>query len=98
MALRPADIARVKGMGFLINRGTECFSGRIVPAGSVFTAEDLSAVAELARRFGNGKIAFTSRLALDQSGKQLPVIHQQTPSFLKAVPLYGYDGDICNYT
>ena len=43
-------------------------------------------------------IAFTSRLALDQSGKQLPVIHQQTPSFLKAVPLYGYDGDICNYT
>ena len=63
MSLRPADIARVKGMGFLINRGTECFSGRIVPAGSVFTAEDLSAVAELARRFGNGKIAFTSRLA-----------------------------------
>lgn len=68
MALRPADIARVKGMGFLINRGTECFSGRIVPVGSVFTAEDLSAVAELARRFGNGKIAFTSRLAAEIVG------------------------------
>src|SRR5699024_3168562 len=43
-------------------------SGRIVPAGSVFTAEDLSAVAELARRFGNGKIAFTSRLAAEIVG------------------------------
>ena len=68
MSLRPADIARVKGMGFLLNRGTECFSGRIVPAGSVFTAEELSAVAELSRQFGNGKIAFTSRLTAEIVG------------------------------
>ena len=30
--LKPAQIAEVKGKGFLINRGTENFSGRIVRA------------------------------------------------------------------
>ena len=33
------EITRVKGMGFLLNRGTENFSGRIVPAAGVFTAD-----------------------------------------------------------
>lgn len=31
--LKPEQIASVKGRGFLINRGTECFSGRLVCAG-----------------------------------------------------------------
>ena len=34
MAISKEDIVRVKGRGFLINRGTECFSGRVVPAGT----------------------------------------------------------------
>ena len=48
MALTQTDIARVKALGFLRNRGTELFSGRIVPAGGVFTVEELAAAAELA--------------------------------------------------
>ena len=36
------EITRVKGMGFLLNRGTENFSGRIVPAAGVFTADELT--------------------------------------------------------
>ena len=54
--LKPNDIARVKAMGFLINRGTECFSGRIVAPGTVFTAEDFSNIATLAETYGNGKV------------------------------------------
>ena len=38
MALSKDDIAKVKAWGFLRNRGTELFSGRVVPEGSVFTA------------------------------------------------------------
>ena len=38
MSIKKEDIARVKGMGFLLNRGTEKFSGRVVAPGSVFTA------------------------------------------------------------
>lgn len=62
------QITNVKGMGFLLNRGTENFSGRIVPAGSVFTAEQLKTVSEIAEKFGNGKVCFTSRLAAEIVG------------------------------
>lgn len=57
-----AEITRLKGMGFLLNRGTNLFSGRIVSAGGVYTAEQLNTIAECSKKFGNGKIAFTSRL------------------------------------
>lgn len=66
--LKPADIARVKGMGFLLNRGTELFSGRVVPEGGVFSAEQLDTIAKCAQKFGNGKVAFTSRLAAEIVG------------------------------
>lgn len=66
--LTSEQIASVKAMGFLINRGTENFSGRIVPAGSVFSAEDMKTIAEIAEKFGNGTISFTSRLAAEVVG------------------------------
>ena len=53
--LKPAQIAEVKGKGFLINRGTENFSGRIVPRGTVFSPDDLKTVSEISSKFGNGK-------------------------------------------
>lgn len=66
--LKPAQIAEVKGMGFLINRGTECFSGRIVAPGTVFTAEDMKAIATLAEKYGNGNMVTTTRLAIEIPG------------------------------
>ncbi len=66
--LSATEIARVKGMGFLLNRGTQNFSGRILPRGVVFTADELAAISECARRFGNGNIAFTSRLTAEVVG------------------------------
>lgn len=66
--LKPQDIAAVKGRGFLRNRGTELFSGRIVPAGSVFSAADLRTLSELAEKFGSGKVAFTTRLTAEVVG------------------------------
>lgn len=66
--LKAADIAAVKAQGFLLNRGTELFSGRIVAPGTVFTAEDFKNMAELAATFGNGKLICTSRLAVEIPG------------------------------
>ena len=66
--LQRADIVRVKGMGFLLNRNTHCFSGRIVPEGTVFSAADLAALAELAERFGSGKVVFTARQTAEVVG------------------------------
>jgi len=68
MALSKDNITQVKGRGFLLNRGTECFSGRIVPAGGVYTAEDLKILAECAQRYGNGTVIFTSRLCAELPG------------------------------
>ena len=63
MGITKDQITRVKGRGFLLNRGTECFSGRIVTVSGLFTPEELHAIAECAEKFGNGKVIFTSRLA-----------------------------------
>lgn len=68
MKLTNEQITSVKGMGFLLNRGTDRFSGRIVPRGSVFSAEDLKTVSEIAEKFGNGTVAFTSRLSAEIVG------------------------------
>ena len=59
------DIKNVKGQGFLINRGTEMFSGRVLPGNGVFTAKEMMKIAECAEKFGNGKITMTSRLAVE---------------------------------
>lgn len=61
MSLTKEQIASVKGRGFLLNRGTENFSGRVVAMGGVFTSEQLIVLSECARKYGNGKIVFTSR-------------------------------------
>ena len=61
------DIA-VKARGFLRNRGTNLFSGRVVSPGGVYTSEQLAQIAECARRYGSGKIVFTTRLSAEVVG------------------------------
>lgn len=61
-------IKKAKARGFLRNRGTDCFSGRVVSAGGVYTATQLARIAECAQQYGNGKIAFTSRLSAEIIG------------------------------
>lgn len=68
MSITKEQITSVKGRGFLLNRGTECFSGRIVTVAGLFTPEELHAIAECAEKFGNGKVIVTSRLAAEIVG------------------------------
>lgn len=68
MSITKEEVTLVKGRGFLRNRGTDNFSGRLVSIGGLFTAKDLSAVAECAEKFGNGKVIFTSRLSAEIQG------------------------------
>ena len=68
MNITKDQLASVKGRGFLLNRGTECFSGRVVTVGGMFTPDELHAIAECAEKFGNGKVIFTSRLAAEVVG------------------------------
>ena len=68
MSITKEQITSVKGRGFLLNRGTECFSGRIVTVAGLFTPAELRAIAECAEKFGNGKVIVTSRLAAEIVG------------------------------
>ena len=58
----------VKGRGFLQNRGTDCFSGRVVTAAGIFSPDQLRMIAECAENFGSGKVIFTARLAAEIPG------------------------------
>ena len=62
------QITSVKGRGFLRNRGTDCFSGRIVTVAGLFTHDQLHAIAECSEKYGNGKVIFTARLAAEIVG------------------------------
>ena len=62
------EIMSVKGRGFLRNRGTDRFSGRVVAPGTVFSAENFRDLSELAARYGNGKLIPTSRLCIEIPG------------------------------
>ena len=68
MSISKEVVAHRKNCGFLRNRGTDCFSGRVVSAGGVYTAEDLEHIAECARKYGNGKVCFTSRQSAEIVG------------------------------
>ena len=68
MSLTNEQVTLVKGKGFLRNRGTDMFSGRVVGKGGFFTAEQLSAIAECARIYGDGTTIMTSRLCIELPG------------------------------
>lgn len=68
MALTKEQIKEVKGRGFLLNRGTECFSGRVISAGGAYTSADLRTISECAERFGRGEVLFTSRQSAEITG------------------------------
>ncbi|MGL5541062.1 MAG: 4Fe-4S dicluster domain-containing protein [Erysipelotrichaceae bacterium] len=66
--LTAEQIKSVKGVGFLHNRGTRNFNGRIISENGMITAEQMRVVSEAARLYGNGTVAFTVRLTLEVPG------------------------------
>lgn len=68
MQLTKEQIASVKGRGFLQNRGTDCFSGRLISIAGIFSSDDLHTIAECAEKYGNGQVVFTSRLSAEIVG------------------------------
>ena len=62
------DERRVKALGFLSNRGTDNFSGRIITINGKITAKQLQCIAEAADKFGDGNVTFTSRLTIECPG------------------------------
>ena len=68
LTVSAADEKRVKGMGFLNNKGTDNFNGRIITVNGKITAAQQKCIAEAAEKFGNGKVVFTTRLTVEVPG------------------------------
>ena len=64
----PEDIKRVKALGFLHNKGTNRFNGRVITRNGRITAAENAKIAEAAEKFGDGTIVMTTRLTLEVPG------------------------------
>lgn len=66
--ISPDEIRRVKALGFLNNKGTDLFNGRIITVNGKITAEQAKVIAEAAEKYGNGDVEFTTRLTVEVRG------------------------------
>ena len=66
--IHPDDIKRVKGQGFLNNKGTNNFNARIITTNGKITAQQAHVIAEAAEKYGNGEVTFTSRMTVELPG------------------------------
>jgi len=82
MSITKEQITAVKGRGFLLNRGTENFSGRLISVGGCFSPEALRAIADCAEKFGSGKVVFTARMSAEIVGIAYDKI-EEAEAFMK---------------
>lgn len=68
VTVKAEDITRVKGLGFLHNKGTNRFNGRVITRNGKVTAAENKKIAEAAERFGDGHVALTTRLTMEVTG------------------------------
>lgn len=67
--LSAEDIARVKGMGFLMDKRTgNTFNARVLTRNGKITTAESRAIADAADKFGSGEIAMTSRMCVEVQG------------------------------
>lgn len=62
------QIKRMKPLGFLHNKDTDSFNGRVITVNGKITAEQAKIIAEAAEKFGNGELVFTTRLTVEVRG------------------------------
>jgi dissimilatory sulfite reductase (desulfoviridin) alpha/beta subunit len=68
LTISAADQKKVKALGFLANKGTDNFSGRIITINGKLTAAQNKCLSEAAELYGNGIVTFTSRLTIEVQG------------------------------
>ena len=59
---------RLKGLGFLNNKGTDSFSARVITGNGRVTAAQHRRMAEAAERFGNGTLTYITRQTVEIPG------------------------------
>lgn len=68
LTISKKDEKSVKGLGFLSNKGTDNFSGRVITENGLITTEQAKKIIEAAEKYGNGNLALTTRLTIECQG------------------------------
>lgn len=68
LTISPENEKRVKALGFLSNKGTDNFNGRIITKNGRITAAQHIRIGEAAEKFGNGHVTYTTRLTVEIPG------------------------------
>jgi dissimilatory sulfite reductase (desulfoviridin) alpha/beta subunit len=89
-----AEKKAVKGRGFLANSQGGGFSARIITVNGVITHEQARTIAEAAEKFGNGEVAFTTRLTVELPGVKYEDIEAFTEFIGKAGLVTGGTGSV----
>ena len=58
----------LKGRGIILNRDGETFSVRVITEDGTLTAEQMNVVSQVAKKYGNGKVAMTVRMTIELQG------------------------------
>ncbi|MBQ6469091.1 MAG: (4Fe-4S)-binding protein [Lachnospiraceae bacterium] len=75
------EVKRLKGLGFLNNKGTDCFSARVITVNGRVTSETLRTIADAADCFGDGHVVFTTRLTAEVTG----IPYEKVEAFTKKI-------------
>ena len=68
LTVKPEEERRVKGLGFLSNKGTDNFSARVITVNGKLSAKQMMCICEASEKYGNGVITFTSRQTVEVQG------------------------------
>ena len=63
--------SRLKDMGILLNRDGQYFSVRVITENGVIDHLKMKRIAEAAEKFGDGNMAFTSRMTVEITGVEM---------------------------
>ena len=68
LTISAAEEKRVKGLGFLSNKGTDNFSARVITVNGKLSAEQFRLLVDVAETYGNGTLTLTSRMTVEVQG------------------------------
>lgn len=85
--IKPEDIKRVKTLGFLNNKGTDCFNGRIITRNGLISADQSIVIGNAANKYGNGTVCYTTRLTVEVPG----IHYDNIDNFIKEIQSCGLD-------
>ena len=87
LTIKPAEVTRLKGLGFLNTQGTDNFSARVLTVNGKITARQMNAITNAAETFGNGILTFTTRQTVEVQG----IPYDNIEPFLDALETEGLE-------